>query len=254
MKTLVRYGEIHLKSDPVKRHMLNILKSNIKNELNVDANIISGRLKLENYSKQIKNKLKRTFGVISFSPCKQIEKDIEKIKKESKEFFKDFKGTFAIRAKRSDKSFPSTSKEIENIVGEKIVSLGPKVDLDSPDKTLFIEIRDKAYLYTKIIDGPKGMPLGTGGCVNAKTINKKDLLACWFIMKRGVEVVCKGEKKLIDGLKKWSIGRSLPERCENKIRVSGENNVNKIKNNNNLYPLVGLTDKEINKKLTTLFF
>ena len=38
-----------------------------------------------------------------------------------------------------------------------------KVDVHNPDVELNVEIREKIYIYSEVIPGPGGMPVGTGG-------------------------------------------------------------------------------------------
>lgn len=40
---------------------------------------------------------------------------------------------------------------------------GMKVDVHNPDIRLNVEVREEIYLYSEIIPGPGGMPVGTNG-------------------------------------------------------------------------------------------
>lgn len=75
-------------------------------------------------------------------------------------------GSFSVSAKRSDKSFPLTSPRIEAEIGKVILDNFPgiKVNLDNPDITVSIEIRDRAaYVHAGQAHGAGGLPVGTGG-------------------------------------------------------------------------------------------
>ena len=63
------------------------------------------------------------------------------------------------------------------------------VDVHQPDILLNVEIRDKIYLYSQIIPGPGGMPVGTGGKAMLLLSGGIDSpVAGWMIAKRGVKI------------------------------------------------------------------
>jgi len=63
---------------------------------------------------------------------------------------------------------------------------GLRVDLGSPDRTLFIEVRDNvAYLFHEKIRGPGGLPYGSSGMSICALGNRESLLAAYLMMKRG---------------------------------------------------------------------
>src|SRR3989339_815489 len=83
---VVKYGELWLKSDPVRRRFEKILKKNIKRELsktNSNSEILlrNGRVFLYPEKKLDLSFLKRTFGVVSYAEGLQVRKDMEEIKK-----------------------------------------------------------------------------------------------------------------------------------------------------------------------------
>ncbi|MEA4888292.1 MAG: tRNA uracil 4-sulfurtransferase ThiI [Clostridiaceae bacterium] len=74
--------------------------------------------------------------------------------------------SFKIESRRGNKKFPQTSPEISSQVGETILEAFPgrlRVDVHRPDFTIYVEVRDFIYLYSQIIQGHKGLPVGTGG-------------------------------------------------------------------------------------------
>lgn len=78
--------------------------------------------------------------------------------------------TFAVRAKRSDKSFPINSVEIEAAVGsyllDRLREAGreARVDLTQPEVTCRIEISPgPALVYACRYEGPGGLPANTAG-------------------------------------------------------------------------------------------
>ena len=67
--------------------------------------------------------------------------------------------------RRAKKSYPVNSMEVSARVGESILDAFPeaKVDVHQPELTVSVEIREKIYIYSEIIPGPGGMPVGTNG-------------------------------------------------------------------------------------------
>ncbi len=66
-----------------------------------------------------------------------------------------------------------------------------KVDLDRPDVKFGVESRlDEAFVYSDVIDGVGGMPLGTQQeLVGLLSGGIDSAVACWLVMKRGCPVV-----------------------------------------------------------------
>lgn len=96
--------------------------------------------------------------------------------------------TFAVRAKRSDKSFPENSQELERRLGAAIVeATGLGVDLEHPDLTVAVEIvEDTAFVLLERVEGPGGLPVGVSGRVLTLLSSGFDSpVAAWRMMKRG---------------------------------------------------------------------
>jgi thiamine biosynthesis protein ThiI len=205
---LVRYGEVWLKSDSVRRKFEQILLGNLKALFlaGTKISVVPGRVWI--YASKAPKELARVFGVVSYSPVVICGKNIDEIKAAARQITKVWKsGTFAIRASRTDKSFTLNSKQLEIAVAE-LVHL--PVDLSDPKHTLSIEIRDRAYLYERTVAGPGGMPLGSAGKVAAHLRDADDLMAAWLLMKRGaLTILIKPKPALLKLLQKWSVGRKL---------------------------------------------
>lgn len=95
---------------------------------------------------------------------------------------------FKIQARRSDRSFPLISPEIERIVGAAVqAELRLPVRLAQPDLTVHILVmRDAILVTTGRIQGHGGLPLGTGGKVAALLSGGIDSpVAAWLLMRRG---------------------------------------------------------------------
>ncbi|MEL7556776.1 MAG: tRNA uracil 4-sulfurtransferase ThiI [bacterium] len=73
------------------------------------------------------------------------------------------KRSFKVEVRRSDKSFPLGSYELAAKLGEEILNAEPslRVDVHKPDFVIAIEIRERAYVYSQNIPGPRGLPTGS---------------------------------------------------------------------------------------------
>lgn len=104
--------------------------------------------------------------------------------------------TFAIRARRSDKSFPQRSSEIERVVGryveDQLAAAGrrARVKLKEPDVTCRIEITSgPALVYARKIPGPGGLPANTAGKMMCLLSGGFDsAVAAFQMMKRGAHL------------------------------------------------------------------
>jgi thiamine biosynthesis protein ThiI len=107
--------------------------------------------------------------------------------------------SFAIRSTRVG-THTFSSQQVAIQIGNDIVkATHAKVDLTHPDVTLFIEIRDKkSFLFTEKIKGVGGLPLGTQGKILALVENPFSLLATWYLMRRGCNVIMANTKKTND--------------------------------------------------------
>lgn len=197
-KILVRYGEIALKGKN-RGEFEQQLQNNLKNAINSLGGKVArlhGRLLVtgpeENCDKLIEQASK-IFGVVSVSKVRETELDLEKIKALAAEIAKEIspdKLTFRVETRRSNKSFPYDSQEVNHSLGAFLQSIRPElvVNLRSPDFTISIEIGfDKAYLYQDRVAGPGGLPLGvTGRCLLLLSGGIDSPVAGWLAMKRGM--------------------------------------------------------------------
>ena len=140
--------------------------------------------------------LKRVFGIAWICPMFQIEKtDFEEIKKEVASYvdqvYEDKKFTFKVDAKRVDKKYPVSSEQMNRDLGEVILDTFPetKVDVHHPDVLLKVEVRKLVNIYSVMIPGPGGMPVGTNGTAMLLLSGGIDSpVAGYMIAKRGVMI------------------------------------------------------------------
>ncbi|HEC82652.1 MAG TPA: tRNA 4-thiouridine(8) synthase ThiI [Thermoplasmatales archaeon] len=196
---LIHYGEIGLKGKN-RIKFENLLVKNIRRILNDEIVKISrehGRILVfekENADYEVLvEKLKKLPGIENFSFAIQTSCDIDEIKKNSLKLIKgeDFK-SFKVHTKRGDKSFPLTSIQINEMVGEEIKNkMKKEVNLNSPEITIYVEIgRRNAFIYKEKISGVGGLPTGTQGKVISLLSGGIDSpVASWMMMKRGCNVI-----------------------------------------------------------------
>ena len=140
--------------------------------------------------------LKRVFGIADICPMVQIDdKDYENLKKHVVEYmdqvYPDKNITFKVDARRGDKQYPVSSEQINRDMGEAILDAFPemKVDVHHPDVLLRVEIRQKVNLFSLMIPGPGGMPIGTNGRAMLLLSGGIDSpVAGYMIAKRGVKI------------------------------------------------------------------
>lgn len=138
--------------------------------------------------------LKRVFGIVGICPVVRMEdRGFEELKKDvvayMDEMYPDKKLTFKVEARRARKSYPKTSMEINCDLGEAILEAFPetKVDVHHPEVMLNVEIRHEIYVYSQIIPGAGGMPVGTNGSAMLLLSGGIDSpVAGYMISKRGV--------------------------------------------------------------------
>lgn len=140
--------------------------------------------------------LKKVFGIVGICPMTQLaDEGYEKLRKEIVKFideeYPDKHFTFKVRAKRTNKHYPVTSDEINADVGYDILTAFPdtRVDVRNPEVMIHIEVRQQINVYSKVIKGAGGMPIGTNGKAMLLLSGGIDSpVAGYMIAKRGVMI------------------------------------------------------------------
>ncbi|MBI4983382.1 hypothetical protein HZC32_01960 [Candidatus Woesearchaeota archaeon] len=206
---LLRYGEIFLKGKN-RAFFENKLESNLKKIAKIKRiKKIRGRLITDYFPEH--QTLKRVFGLVSYSPAVKVAKEWEAIKAGALDVLRNKEGTFKIEPKRSDKSFPLTSPEINITLGKFIEeNTSLKFEGKNPQHFLGVEINvEGVYLFNSTIPCLGGLPVGVEGRVAVLIDNQADnqagLLAGLLLMKRGCDIFPVGFKeKDISLLQKFS--------------------------------------------------
>jgi len=199
---LLRYGEIALKGKN-RVAFVRRLRRNVRaclKEHDLDGDVWSEGQRVYVRTDQVEEALEplsRVFGLVSLSPAAEVDRDMEAIADEA---LRQAQAagvrpgvTYRVAARRSDKTFPLISPEINRVVGAAIKdALGGDVDLSSDaDVVIGVEIsREHALVYGRVIPAPGGLPLGTEGRAVALLSGGIDSsVAAWLMMKRGCGII-----------------------------------------------------------------
>lgn len=202
---LIKYNEIGLKGK--NRYIFeDALVDNIKKSLNDSSTFdiykeqerIYVDTKSEFDYEDTLNKLKNIFGIYSISPVLKLDFiiDFDKLKNIILDYIENIYGidnnyTFKFITRRVNKRFPLHSNDINmelgHIVLEKFKNMS--VDVHNPDIYFIIEIRNHINVYSEVIMGPGGMPIGTSGKAMLLLSGGIDSpVAGYMISKRGVRL------------------------------------------------------------------
>lgn len=147
------------------------------------------------YSEDIEDvmsKVKKVFGVSEVCIVTEVEPTLEAIGfqaiKEAEEFGEV---TFKVESNRANKSFPLNSMELSRQVGAIVLKnvKGLKVDVHTPQRVINVEVRERAYVYSKRIKAAGGLPYGTNGSTMLMLSGGIDSPVAGYMMaRRGVEL------------------------------------------------------------------
>ena len=202
---LIKYAEIGVKGKNrylFEEALVNQMKYALKRcEGEFEIRRTKGRIYVDvlsdyyDYDETVEN-LKTVCGISAICPMIQtedegFEKLCETIVKYVDETYPDKNFTFKVNARRARKNYPLESMEINAEVGGVLLDAFPeiRVDVHKPDVMLYIEIREKIYIYSIEIPGPGGMPIGTNGKAMLLLSGGIDSpVAGYMIAKRGVKI------------------------------------------------------------------
>lgn len=200
---LIKYAEIGTKGK--NRYIFeDILCKQMKEHLTGLGNFLIrreyGRIFVEAESAydydDVMKELKKVFGIVGICPIVvEGQVEFEAIKKKIIAYMKECYGekplTFKVNARRTNKKFPMQSMELNSELGHYLLEACPnlKVDVHHPDVMLNIEVREKVYIYSSVIKGAGGLPVGTNGKAMLLLSGGIDSpVAGYMISKRGVEL------------------------------------------------------------------
>lgn len=169
---IIRYSELHLKGKNrgwfEKVFVVNMEKSlkGIRHEIHRH----SGRYLVENFDEKdvdlISDRLKKVFGIHSYSVALKVSTDMNEIFKAAKNVcFAE--GSFKVETHRADKNFPLNSMQISAEIGGRLLDFNKnlKVDVHNPQFIINIDLRENgtALVFNEFFKGAGGMPVGTSG-------------------------------------------------------------------------------------------
>lgn len=160
-----------------------------------DGRIYVHALSEFDYDETVDN-LKTVFGISGICPVVYIEDEgYEKLAAKLIEYvdrtYEDKNLTFKVHTRRARKNYPMNSMELNMELGSAVLEAFPemKVDVHHPQIMLYVEIREKIYIYSIEIPGPGGMPVGSNGKAMLLLSGGIDSpVAGYMIAKRGVKI------------------------------------------------------------------
>jgi len=203
---IIRFsGELWLKKVWTRKYYEKRLARNLKQTLkHYDVSYTElvrrhGRFYLKTTSAtEAANRLVRVFGISSVSPAIETSSKLDEVIEKSLFLaaivLKDG-DNFAVKCKRVGKQ-SYWSADVRNLLGQRVLDefgekLGLSVDLGNPDVVLGVEVReDEAFVYSQVIEGVGGMPLGTQPkLVGLFSGGIDSAVGLWLVMKRGSPVI-----------------------------------------------------------------
>ena len=190
-------AEIFLKG--LNRHQFEKkLMDNIKNVLkDIDYEIVSDQNRDFIYGEDLEEiikRVKKVFGISELCLVTETEADMDEICKLALLEVEESKATsFKIETNRANKNFPLDSMKVSREVGGYILDNLKEVSVDvkNPQCKVIVEIRGRAYIYSKKVKAAGGMPYGVNGSTMLMLSGGIDSPVAGYMMaRRGVEVSC----------------------------------------------------------------
>ena len=116
-------------------------------------------------------RIRDVFGYVSASPVRRFDCDLTTLEEQVRDYIKPLwadgkKHTFKFETRRINKQFELDTYSLNCRLGDLVLNeIGENaaVDVHDPDYTLYVEIRDRIYLYHEIFPARNGLPVGMGG-------------------------------------------------------------------------------------------
>lgn len=140
--------------------------------------------------------LDHLMGITGWAKVKVVAKDISAIRDGVTEIAVEAKKngarTFKVEARREDKTFPLNSYQIDaEAAGDVFDNNILAVDVHSPDIVVYVEVREKCYVYSVQRKTCRGLPVGVSGKGLLLLSGGLDSpVAGYRMMGRGMKVEC----------------------------------------------------------------
>ena len=199
MTYLAKIGELTLKGSNIQEFE-NLLKHNTAKYLEGTGAKIAlraGRLYIdceEDAAEKVEFTLNHLIGITGWAKAEVCEKTIEDIRRAvfeiaKKEAERGCK-TFKIDARRADKSFPLNSYQICCEAAGDVEAI-MKVDVHKPDTIIYVEVRERCFVYTDSNTGCRGLPVGCSGKGLLLLSGGLDSpVAGYRMLRRGMKIEC----------------------------------------------------------------
>ena len=197
---LAKLGELTLKGSNIKqfeKQLLQNARSYFAKEDEIKIVLRAGRMYFtaqEEHCAKIEFCLEHLVGITGWAKTLVVEKDIEAIKAAvwdlCAQAAKDGAKTFKCDSRRADKNFPMNSYDISRAAAARVYDQKLlAVDVRNPDVTVFIEVREKVFVYTDSKKGHRGLPVGVSGHGLLLLSGGIDSpVAGWRMMRRGMKI------------------------------------------------------------------
>lgn len=197
---IIRYSELHLKGKN-RGYFERVLITNIEKSLKGFKHELkrqSGRYLVENFDgfdvDEIISRLKKVFGIHSFSVALKVNSDMNAIYKAAEEVCLD-NGSFKVETHRADKAFPLNSLQISAEIGGRLLNKfkNLSVDVHNPQFVINIDVRENGttLVFNEFFKGVGGMPVGSSGKGLLLISGGIDSpVAGHMIAKRGMQINC----------------------------------------------------------------
>lgn len=201
---LIKYAEIGIKGKNrgiFEEQLINQIRIALKRcEGHFTIDRTSGRIFVNclseyDYDEVVEN-LSHVFGIAGICPTVIMPVvPVEELRKAAGDFFgveyENRAVSFKVHTRRLAKSYPMESMELNAEIGEEILTRYPesRVDVHTPEVLLNVEIRERIYLYSHILPGPGGLPIGCSGKGMLLLSGGIDSpVAGWMCAKRGLKL------------------------------------------------------------------
>ncbi|SPT61571.1 Probable tRNA sulfurtransferase [Aerococcus viridans] len=200
---MIRYGELSTKGKN-KRKFVATLGRNIREALSEYPEIKINQqhdfmfMELNGaHQDEVLDSLEKVFGIQSFSPAIELERDFDLLKEVAvklvkAEIAKNGVHTFKVATSRSDHNYSMDTNDVNQALGGFLAKEFPelKVQMKKPDLTIRVKVREQDFLISsEWINGAGGLPVGTSA--NAVLMLSGGIdspVAGYLAMKRGIRI------------------------------------------------------------------
>lgn len=200
---MIRYGELSTKGKN-KRKFVATLGHNIREALGEYPQIKINQqhdfmfMELNGaHQDEVLDSLEKVFGIQSFSPAIELERDFDLLKEAAvklvkAEIAKNGVHTFKVATSRSDHNYSMDTNDVNQALGGFLAKEFPelKVQMKKPDLTIRVKVREQDFLVSsEWINGAGGLPVGTSA--NAVLMLSGGIdspVAGYLAMKRGIRI------------------------------------------------------------------